>query len=333
MKRLIALSSMFLLLIACGDPENDESDQGSASLSKAEAAEKLSDNELDYDPCEEYGWYDDGQCDEFCPEPDPACDDLDIQNNEEQVIHDNDADNSTNGDEPPISNQSPNGDEPPNYGDESNDDPNQYENDDTPDPYECQYDDDCMVGGCSSHLCLAEDVQAGDTCEWLDEYACYDDSEITTCGCHEGTCAWAETEELDSCLDEADGDLNYDANDSEVDCMQVITYGTDPETGECKEFPTPCDVPDGWDASHEPCAEEDDDETGNECESSAECVTAGCSGTICQHQDAEDFATTCEWQEEYACYQDDDVTSCGCFEGSCGWDQTDELDQCLQGSM
>jgi hypothetical protein len=29
-------------------------------------------------------------------------------------------------------------------------------------------------------------------------------------------------------------------------CAQVITFAEDPETGECIAFPTPCDVPDGW---------------------------------------------------------------------------------------
>ncbi len=29
-------------------------------------------------------------------------------------------------------------------------------------------------------------------------------------------------------------------------CIQVITPAKDPKTGECKEFPTPCDVPEGW---------------------------------------------------------------------------------------
>lgn len=29
-------------------------------------------------------------------------------------------------------------------------------------------------------------------------------------------------------------------------CAQVITPAKDPKTGECKEFPTPCDVPQGW---------------------------------------------------------------------------------------
>jgi len=29
-------------------------------------------------------------------------------------------------------------------------------------------------------------------------------------------------------------------------CAQVISYGENPDTGECQLFPTPCDVPDGW---------------------------------------------------------------------------------------
>lgn len=29
-------------------------------------------------------------------------------------------------------------------------------------------------------------------------------------------------------------------------CAQVITPAKNQKTGECKEFPTPCDVPEGW---------------------------------------------------------------------------------------
>lgn len=34
--------------------------------------------------------------------------------------------------------------------------------------------------------------------------------------------------------------------DEGVICIQVITPAKDPATGECREFPTPCDVPSGW---------------------------------------------------------------------------------------
>jgi hypothetical protein len=33
---------------------------------------------------------------------------------------------------------------------------------------------------------------------------------------------------------------------NEIFCIQVITPAKNPITGECKEFPTPCDVPPGW---------------------------------------------------------------------------------------
>ena len=29
-------------------------------------------------------------------------------------------------------------------------------------------------------------------------------------------------------------------------CIQVITAAKDPLTGRCQQFPTPCDVPNGW---------------------------------------------------------------------------------------
>ena len=29
-------------------------------------------------------------------------------------------------------------------------------------------------------------------------------------------------------------------------CIDVITYATNPATGECREFPNPCVVPQGW---------------------------------------------------------------------------------------
>lgn len=34
--------------------------------------------------------------------------------------------------------------------------------------------------------------------------------------------------------------------DSGVTCIQVITPARNPQTGEVKDFPTPCDVPEGW---------------------------------------------------------------------------------------
>ena len=38
-------------------------------------------------------------------------------------------------------------------------------------------------------------------------------------------------------------------------CIQVITPARNPETGECKEYPTPCDVPNGWEKIEGSCKE------------------------------------------------------------------------------
>ena len=121
-----------------------------------------------------------------------------------------------------------------------------------------------------------------------------------------------------------------DCEKEEMFCAQVIVYGTHPETGECRQFSTPCDVPEGWEVSYEGCPEEGDQESrgeAGECESDDDCFVGGCSGQVCSSD--EEVMTTCEWREEYGCYQDREVTRCGCFEGKCGWEQTPELEQCL----
>lgn len=44
---------------------------------------------------------------------------------------------------------------------------------------------------------------------------------------------------------EAPADGTPQQDDSEI-CIQVITTARNPDTGEVVEFPTPCDVPEGW---------------------------------------------------------------------------------------
>lgn len=64
-----ALAPLFLAatLAACGAPNSDE------GISKSEArATALGEWSTDY--CAAEGWYDDGVCDDFCPEEDAACD-------------------------------------------------------------------------------------------------------------------------------------------------------------------------------------------------------------------------------------------------------------------
>ncbi|NVB82282.1 MAG: hypothetical protein HOV81_28130 [Kofleriaceae bacterium] len=55
------------------------------------------------------------------------------------------------------------------------------------------------------------------------------------------------------------------------------------------------------------------------------CYVGGCSGQICS--DREGAISTCEWREEYACYQS--ATCERQDDGTCGWTQTAELAACL----
>ncbi len=55
------------------------------------------------------------------------------------------------------------------------------------------------------------------------------------------------------------------------------------------------------------------------------CYVGGCSGQICSDQP--DVISTCEWRDEYACYQ---TATCERQpDGQCGWTSTPELDACL----
>ncbi|HTM23506.1 MAG TPA: hypothetical protein VL172_23445 [Kofleriaceae bacterium] len=57
-----------------------------------------------------------------------------------------------------------------------------------------------------------------------------------------------------------------------------------------------------------------------------DCAKSGCSGTLCV-EPGKEMVTTCEWKEEYACYQD---AACERqSDGSCGWTRSDALDSCL----
>jgi hypothetical protein len=60
-------------------------------------------------------------------------------------------------------------------------------------------DQTCYVGGCSSQICSDQEGVIS-TCEWRDEYACYQ-----TASCErqpDGQCGWTPTAELDACLAE-----------------------------------------------------------------------------------------------------------------------------------
>ena len=64
-----------------------------------------------------------------------------------------------------------------------------------------------------------------------------------------------------------------------------------------------------------------------ECPASpTDCITTGCSGTVCA-EPGKEVITTCEMKPEYACYKNakcERQTT-----GACGWTQTPELTGCL----
>ncbi len=143
---------------------------------------------------------------------------------------------------------------------------------------------------------------------------------------------------------------------SDQNCAQVIVYGRSAD-GLCCEYPTPCSVPDGVTAYNtlaecevgpETCVDGETkpagdgcntcvcDAAGNwacteiacnpgACQTDDDCVVTGCSGQLCAPSPQ---ASTCEFLPEYACYRDE-ITSCGCNDGTCGWAQTDALAACL----
>jgi hypothetical protein len=58
----------------------------------------------------------------------------------------------------------------------------------------------------------------------------------------------------------------------------------------------------------------------------SDCVTSGCSGTLCV-EPGKELATTCEMKPEYACYRD---AACERqADGACGWTQSAALTTCL----
>lgn len=73
--------------------------------------------------------------------------------------------------------------------------------------------------------------------------------------------------------------------------------------------------------------------TGPNCEfeacptssNSGKCYIGGCSSQICSDQ--EGVASTCEYREEYACYQS--ATCERQSNGQCGWTETSALRECL----
>ena len=66
---------------------------------------------------------------------------------------------------------------------------------------ECSSDSDCVLAGCSSQLCAPKEEAQGimTTCEYKEEYGCL---KLTSCGCINNKCRWAEIPDYLECLKE-----------------------------------------------------------------------------------------------------------------------------------
>jgi eight-cysteine-cluster-containing protein len=158
----------------------------------------------------------------------------------------------------------------------------------------------CVVSGCSGQICASEPMVS--TCEWREEYACYQTAECTVQA--DGQCGWTQTPELTSCLGGGSttcpGAGSVNASTGKCECLALglcidgFTWNSDPSVCGCE--PTVAD----------------------------KCHKTGCSGQICADHDV---ITTCIFLEEYACYQTAECKTQA--DGNCGFTQTAELTQCL----
>ncbi len=59
-----------------------------------------------------------------------------------------------------------------------------------------------------------------------------------------------------------------------------------------------------------------------------QCVQGGCSGQLCVENGTNEIVTTCEWKDEYQCFND---ALCEVQDdGKCGWTLTAEYEACLE---
>jgi len=70
------------------------------------------------------------------------------------------------------------------------------------------------------------------------------------------------------------------------------------------------------------------DDKNFECSSDSDCAAAGCSSQLCVGADkASGIITTCEYKEEYSCLK---LTSCGCINNKCSWNENENYLNCLE---
>ncbi|MFZ6036386.1 MAG: eight-cysteine-cluster domain-containing protein [Patescibacteria group bacterium] len=65
-----------------------------------------------------------------------------------------------------------------------------------------------------------------------------------------------------------------------------------------------------------------------ECYTDADCMPAGCSGTLCVARlQSDSTVTTCEYQEAYSCFAED---NCLCQHNRCAWEGNEQFRTCVE---
>jgi eight-cysteine-cluster-containing protein len=169
---------------------------------------------------------------------------------------------------------------------------------------------------CDTSYDPCDGLACGETCTLCDpaDPDCFETAVIKQCQ-PDGTCAATVPECSDT---DPDPDPAYDpcegltcgdsctiCDPNDPDCVETAVLKFCQADGTCSATQPQCNAP-------------------AECTTDADCVVTGCSGQVCA---PEAVFTTCEWREEYACYQQ--YGDCGCNNGTCGWAQTDDLNSCL----
>lgn len=128
--------------------------------------------------------------------------------------------------------------------------------------------------------------------------------------------------------DEAEPSTMVVSEERREECMNFMMVAQFPTGGAADEFLSACLRGEPV-LPHETGEEEPSSETSSPVSSVGPgCAVGGCSSQICgEAGEVEDMASTCEYREEYACYQ---VARCEKQStGSCGWTETDEYNQCM----
>jgi len=108
----------------------------------------------------------------------------------------------------------------------------------------CRQDSDCMV--VDYETCCADKRAINK--EHFAEYRLRPDLQVDEEGqriCSVVTCPLFD-EPIGAGCNAGRCELIFKAAEGGTACIQVITPARNPETGEVRDFPTPCDVPEGW---------------------------------------------------------------------------------------